>query len=196
MKPSESIKPHLIIMVGIPGSGKSFFAEQFAKTFKAPIISFDCLRNELFTNQSQNSNDNNVVNKIASHLLNEVLKTKKTIIYEGQTSLHSDRINLSKKANSAGYETLFIWVQTEPASALKRVSKIINSKPLLSVDDFNKSIKQFSPPLKSEKAIVISGKHTYASQLKIVLQHLIKPHFNNEQTNLTQLQKNRDNNIR
>ena len=175
MKPSESIKPHLIIMVGIPRSGKSFFAEHFAETFKAPIVSFDQLRKKIFTNPSFNNDEDEIVAKVADHVLDEVLKTKRTIIYEGRTNLRNERALISKKAHDVGYEPLFIWVQTETLAAQKRATKSSLEKPLLSIDEFSIKLKHFSAPHQSEKAIVISGKHTYASQLKVVLKHLIHP---------------------
>lgn len=193
MKSSETTKPHLIIMVGIPRSGKSFFAEHFADTFKAPIISFDGLRNEIFTNPSYSNDEDEIISKVANHVLGEVLKTKRTVIYEGQTSLRADRIVISKKARDAGYEPLFIWVQTETIAARKRATTTSIEKPALSIDDFNIKLKQFSAPHQNEKAIVISGKHTYASQLKIVLKHLIQPRTDGtERISITRSPKNRN----
>jgi len=176
MKPSEPPKPHLIIMVGIPSSGKSFFAEHFADTFKAPIVSYDKLRKEIFLNPAFSQDENEIIRKVSDYVLSEVLKTKKTVIYEGQTCLRSERYDIAKKAHSAGYEPLLIWVQTETLAAQKRATKYSLEKPALSIDEFKAKLKKFSPPNKNEKAIVISGKHTYASQLKIVLKHLIQPH--------------------
>ena len=183
MEAKDTTKPHMIIMVGIPRSGKSFFAEHFAETFKAPIISFDKLRKEIFTNPLYNDEEDKILLKVSNYILDEVLKTKRTVIYEGRTSLQSDRITISKTARKAGYEPLYIWVQTELVSAKKRSLKSSLEKPALSAEEFNNSLKHFSDPKIHEKAIVISGKHTYASQLKIVLKHMIQTHPNDSQQN-------------
>lgn len=181
MEPKEITKPHLIVMVGIPGAGKSFFAEHFADTFKAPIVSFDRLRKEIFSDPAFSKNEDKIIEKVANHILTEVLKTKRTVIYEGQTNLRTDRMAISKLAHDAGYEALFIWVQTEISAAKKRVIKTKANKSATNEDDFENKVKRFTPPGKTEKAIVISGKHTYASQLKIVLKHLIQPQTNNSE---------------
>lgn len=193
MKPTEITKPHLIIMVGIPSSGKSFFAEHFAETFKAPMISYDQLRKEIFSNPTFSNDENEIIKKVSDRILDEILKTKKTIIYEGQANLRIERFELTKKAHSVGYEPLFIWVQTETLAAQKRATKSSLEKPALSIEEFNAKLKKFNPPNKNEKFIVISGKHTYPSQLKIILKHLIQPRpENNEQNDITRTPKNRN----
>lgn len=175
MEQSSLKKPHLIIMVGIPGSGKSFFAEHFAETFKAPIVSFDHLRQKLFKTPTFSKDEDEIINQASNYLLSEIQKTGRTIVFEGQTDLRSDRAAIAKQAHDANYEPLFIWVQTEQVTAQKRAMKKNKDKPSLSLFQFNTKLKQFSPPHQNEKAIVISGKHTYASQLRIVLKQLIEP---------------------
>lgn len=167
MKSLSLNKPHLIIMVGIPGSGKTFFAEHFSDTFKAPFINVNHLRENLFGNTESNNDEVAIAQKASQYMLDNMLKTNKTIIYEGRTDLRSERAVLAKKARDAGYESLFVWVQTEPTTAKRRAGKSTDNK--LSADEFNNSLKRFRPPHASEKAIVISGKHTYPSQLKIAL---------------------------
>ena len=44
----------------------------------------------------------------------------------------------------------------------------------MDAETFSQVIANFSPPHETEKPVVISGKHTYASQLKVVLSHLSK----------------------
>jgi len=183
MKSTDSNKPHLIITVGIPGSGKSFFAEHFADIFKAPIISFDLLRKQIFSNPAFNDDEDAIIIHVANHMLEEVLKTKRTVIYEGKTNLRADRVAIAKKAREAGYEPLFVWVQTEPGAAKLRATKASVEKPAMDSGTFDLKVRQFTLPSKTERAIVISGKHTFASQLKIVLKHLIEPRVgNNGQT--------------
>lgn len=175
MKPIVSTKPHLIIMVGIPGSGKSFFAEHFATTFNAPIVSFDKLRQALFIPMALSDEEDIIINRVANYMLDEVLKTGRTVLYEGLTNLRNDRNLIAKKARDADYEPMFVWVQTELIDAKKRATKANGDKPALDDDRFKEKLKQFNSPHPSENPIVISGKHTYASQLKIVLKHLVEP---------------------
>lgn len=182
MKPSETTKPHLIIMVGIPCSGKSFFADHFSDTFNAPLVSIDVLRKKLFSNHILGENEEEILRKVTDYVLDEVLKTQRTVIFEGETGQREDRAGISKKAIAAGYEPLFIWVQTETATARKRAVKANTKKPPISTDEFDAKLKAFNDPLRNEKAIVISGKHTYASQLKIVLKHLVQPRINDNES--------------
>lgn len=167
MKPLSLSKPHLIIMVGIPGSGKTFFAEHFSSTFKAPFINANHLRDQIFKSNNLNPRELRIIQQSSEYMLDEMLKTKLTILYEGKTNLRADRINLAKKARDAGYEPLFVWVQTEPITAKKRTLKSTNNQ--LRPEEFDNKLNRFSPPHSTEKATVISGKHTYPSQLKIVL---------------------------
>lgn len=175
MKSLSLSKPHVIIMVGIPGSGKSFFAEHFADTFNAPLISSGRIRQELFEESTYDSDELITIRRISDYMLEELLKTNRTIIFEGTADTRTDRQEIAKRARSAGYEPLFVWVQTESTTAKLRVQKALKGKTTIKPDQFDMTIKRFSAPHASEKAVVISGKHTYASQLKIVLKRLVEP---------------------
>jgi len=175
MKPLNLSKPHVIVTVGIPGSGKSFFAEHFAATFKAPLISGDRVRKELFGAKERSNEQLAIANKITNYLLEEVLKTGRTIVLDGQTDLRSERALIAKKAKDYGYDPMFVWIQTESVTAKKRATKTTTDKSNINAEQFDAKLKRFSAPHLSEKAIVISGKHTYNSQMKIVLKHLVEP---------------------
>ncbi len=175
MKSLSLSKPHIIIMVGIPGSGKSFFANYFAETFNSPIVSFSALHHELFSHQNLSNDERLIIDNLGDHILDELLKTKQTVVFDGHSDTRTDRQSLGKKAHLAGYETLFVWVQTESLAAKSRVTKAAkNQIPPMTVDQFETALKHFSPPHTLEKAVVISGKHTHASQLKVVLGRLVE----------------------
>lgn len=162
-------------MVGIPGSGKSFFADYFADTFSAPIISINTLSREILSQPNLNDDKQLVIDHLSNYMLDELLKTKQSIVFDGHSDTRTDRQALVKKAHLAGYETLFVWVQTESLAAKNRVTKAIkNQVPNMTVDQFTAALKHFSPPHSVEKAVVISGKHTHASQLKVVLGRLVE----------------------
>lgn len=180
MKSLSANKPRLIAMVGIPGSGKSYFAEHFAETFKAPIVSFHHFRYELFNEPNYGDDECEIINRVANLMLDELLKTGRTILYEGKTNTRNERLALAKKSRDAGYEALFVWVQTDIETAQKRATKSSDDKTAMTVEQFERQIKKFIPPNQLEKIVVISGKHTYASQLKIVLKRLVEPRPNSD----------------
>ena len=175
MKPTDGSKPHIIIMVGIPGSGKCFFANQFAATFKSPIVSFKRLRSELFNTPTFSPDEDIRINQVANYMLDEVFKTGRTIIYEGLSNQRNERTEIARRSRDAGYDPMFVWVQTEPASAQRRSTKPTDGQPAMTLEQFETRVKQFSPPHISECAVVISGKHTYNSQLKTVLKSIVAP---------------------
>jgi gluconate kinase len=156
-------------MIGIPGAGKSFFGEHFAETFKAPIINVGRLGYELFPDGDE---DPAIIMKAADFTLSELFKTDRTLVYEGVTATKAERQRVAKKATDAGYMPLFVWVQTESIEAKRRATRKSKDAPHLDSEQFDAIIKKFAVPASNEKVIVVSGKHTYASQLKIVLRHL------------------------
>lgn len=170
MKSLRLSKPHLIMMVGIPGSGKSFFAEKFAETFNAPYVSEGKITNLI-------PEIPEAAAPIAALQLEELLKTGLTIVYEGDTATRSGRLELARQARRAGYEPLLVWVQTEPAAAEARATRPTKNSAnrVISLDEFDRAVRRFTAPAATEKPVVISGKHTYATQAKVVLKRLTGP---------------------
>ncbi|MES2630797.1 MAG: AAA family ATPase [Patescibacteria group bacterium] len=165
MKPLTPASPHAIIMVGIPGSGKSTFAEHFADTFQAPIINESRIAFEAHLDATQTES-------VSALLLKEVFKTQRTFIYEAKNLTRVKRVHLMNAVIKAGYKPLIVWVQTENNEAKRRALKPLPAGSGLTEDEFDATYRKFQPPTNKEKVVVISGKHTYASQLKIVLKQL------------------------
>lgn len=163
MKSLSLNQPHAIIMVGIPGSGKTFFASKFSDTFGAPYVSLPEIAKHVANIESADS--------LVELLLEELLKTSASIVLELDTSTRQKRTEISRYCKAAGYQTLFVWVQTDPETAKARIERD-KSKDTATTETLS---GKFSPPHDNEKAVVISGKHTYASQAKIILKHLSAP---------------------
>lgn len=162
MKSLHLTRPHAIMMVGIPGSGKTFFAKQFANMFKAPYI--DSLQVEQF------AKDDESAGKLIEMVVTEIVKTNQSFIFEGDMDSRARRAEFARWVRTHGYEPMMIWVQTDQATAKTRSLKA-NS---LDAESFSDILKQFNPPHPTEAPIVISGKHTYATQARIVLKQLTK----------------------
>ncbi|MCB9819974.1 AAA family ATPase [Candidatus Nomurabacteria bacterium] len=153
-------QPHAIIMVGIPGSGKTFFASKFSETFGAPHLDLQAI--------SKYAASPEAAGQLAYMYLTELLKTRQSLVLELSTETRANRTEVARVVRDAGYAPLFVWTQVDQATAKSRTRK----SKLLSPDEFDALVKRFSPPHEREHAVVISGKHTYASQAKIVLKHL------------------------
>ena len=159
--------PHVVVMVGVPGSGKSFFAERFSETFSAPVVSWNSIRKELFNQPDYSKDEDKIVNRVAGAMLEQLIKTRATIVLETDMLMQVTRQDFAKKIRSYGYQPLFVWVQTDQATTKSR-----SQKQGIPADVYAAALKRFTPLKESDPFVVVSGKHTYASQLKIVLRKL------------------------
>lgn len=180
MKSLSSSRPLLILLVGLPGAGKSFFARQFSETFCAPLVSVDSLRFELFDTPQFSAQEQDLIKRLMERQLGELVKTKVSILIDGICSTRQERMQISQLARRANYDTFIVWVQTDEQTAKKR-STTRNSKRAgdelnasLTPEQFAQRAKQVQNPL-SENYVVISGKHSYATQAKMVLRKLAMP---------------------
>jgi predicted kinase len=156
-------------MVGVPGSGKSFFAEKFSETFNAPFASLEKI--------IPFAKSITAANSLFEQEVDQLLKTRQSIVIEGIAASRIARDSFVRKAKAAHYEVLLVWVQTDPATAKSRAlrkGKDVDALAMAS-DQFDKAVRQFVAPTTLEKPIVISGKHTYATQAKAVLKRLSAP---------------------
>lgn len=178
MNPSNLGVSHLVVMLGIPGAGKSYFAEHFASTFQAPLISFEQIYNQLDGIEIDQKAKNLVVNRFIKNTLKEISKTKRTIIFDSMLYSRASCDDVIKASRSLGYKPLFILVQIDKETAKKRLHQTNKDRrmPIINDMQFDKITKQYNPIENTRKdVVVISGKHTYASQLKIVLKYLSSP---------------------
>lgn len=173
--------PMIIEIVGLPGSGKSFFATQFAKTFGAALVSEDKIRWTLFSHHTYSSNENAIVNQVADLLISELFRTKKTFVLDGGYNTANARHRLATVAAKQGYRVLTIVVQTDEPTSRRRALKRSAKKPgdiykqSLTEEQFNKFASEYEEPATTaDDVVVISGKHTYTTQAKIVLKKMIE----------------------
>lgn len=182
MKTLSLSRPLLLVLIGLPGAGKSFFARQFSDMFSAPMVSYDRIRFELFEKGFLEPAEQDIVRRIANYQMDELVKTKRSFIIDGGSNSVADRQKLEKLAKQNGYGTLLIWIQTDDITC-KRRSTGRNKKlraddalsPSLTDDQWKAYAKQFNQPAK-EPYMVISGKHAFSTQAKMVLRKLTSPH--------------------
>ncbi len=114
--------------------------------------------------------DDKLAAQIANYALSQLLLTRQTIVIDGRGDKLADRRELVSLAQKHGYKPLFVWVQTAPATAEQR--SVHAKTATMTLEEFDAKVDEFQNPSSAESVLVISGKHTYASQARAVLKRL------------------------
>ena len=181
MKSLSTSKPLVLLMVGIPGAGKSHFARQFADIFHTPLVSYDKIHYMLFSEPEFSKEEELLVASIMNSQIRELLKTQKTFIIDGAVNSRAARMEVERIAKKHDYGTLTIWVQLDDDSAQYRATSRNKKRPgdkynaKMTDEQFQKHSKRINPPALKEENVVVSGKHTFASQAKAVLKKIVHP---------------------
>ena len=150
-------KPRALLVFGAPCSGKSTFAEKFGKKFKLAYYDLDGLMEA-----------HGFSRKEVLVVLEQVLKTKQTIIVEGGLTTEKDRIEIRNLLRDHGYEPTLIWIQTDAATIRTRLKSKFKSVSKAK-EFYDAAVAAIEAPGENERAIILSGKHTFETQSKHVV---------------------------
>ena len=179
MKSLSLTTPRVIFVIGKPGVGKTQFASKFAETFNVPYVEADQVRGIITQDPVYDTAEQKTVDRLVMLQISELLKTSQTFLVETSTEAKVDRQNFAKWIRKHNYEPLFVWVQTDGDTAYDRATRAsrVNKDKIFILPDerYAHLAKRFTAPGEEEKAVVISGKHTYASQLRAILRRLADP---------------------
>ena len=160
MEGNKKSNPRALLVFGAPCSGKSTFAEKFAKKFGLAYFDLDSLM------EVNNFNREQMI-----VILQEILKTKQTIIVEGMLNTESNRTEMRNLMRNNDYAPALIWVQTDVATIRTRLKNrhhsVSKAKKI-----YENAVKQIEAPSEIEKPIILSGKHTFETQTKHVIKGL------------------------
>jgi len=156
-------QPRAILVFGVPGSGKTTFAEQFAKKFHASFFDLGEIAKECGLDR-----------KIIVMLVKQLAKTGQILVLEGGLDSEKDRTEIRNILREAGYRTSLIWIQTDLATVKQRLKLRLRSATKAK-NEYESRIDGMEAPADREQPIVLSGKHTFDTQLKHTLAQLAMP---------------------
>lgn len=170
-------KPILFMVVGKPGSGKSWFSKNLSKQVGAVRIDAERIRYELFDEQQYSDDENIVVENLVDYFTHTLLEVRDNIIIDGSAQSLKRRKYFSKLAEDSGYATILIWVQSNDELAKVRSlgpkDTAIDSYKRQLTDDLYSSIDQeMQAPTEKEDPVVVSGSHSSRAQLKSIVTRL------------------------
>lgn len=174
----ELTPPLLILTMGYPGSGKSFFARQFSEQYKLACLSEDRLRYELFEKPLFNRDEQDIISRVYEYGLEQLMSTGVSVVCDGSFSNAKERKRLGEFAHKNGYKTLLVWLQTDINTSYTRASRRdrrnIDSKYAFALERniFERLAGAVEKPAEKEQSVVISGKHAFRGQSLTVLRKI------------------------
>jgi len=153
----KKVQPRAILVFGAPCSGKSTFAEKFAKRFGIAYYNLDELKEKYALNR-----------KLVLMLLEQISHTNQDLVIEGGIGTEKEREEIRRTLRPRGYNVRTVWVQTDIATIRSRLKSryktIAKAKEV-----YNSIIPKLQAPSELESPIILSGKHTFETQLRHIL---------------------------
>lgn len=171
-------KPLFVVLYGYPGAGKTFFARQLCEELQAAHVQGDRIRHELFEEPRYDKQENSIVSHLMDYMTEQFLNTSTSVVYDINLMRMSQRRIMRDQARRAGAEPILIWFQIDIESAFGRVARRdrrkTDDKYAMPLDrtTFDNIVNNMQNPSKEENPVVVSGKHTFSTQLNIFVRKL------------------------
>lgn len=119
--PQPQIEPPLIVVSGLPGTGKSFFCRKLAQELRFPILASDALRKALFPIPHYDERENKRLFSACHVLIEELLRKGIPIIFDATNLLEHHREYLYRAAERGGAKLILVWVDAPPEVVRQRI---------------------------------------------------------------------------
>lgn len=174
----QLLSPTLILLYGFPGAGKTCFARQLCDEIQAAHLQGDRIRYELFEEAKYDRQEDAVINHLVTYMAEEFLRAGVSVVFDVNAARPGQRQKLRDLARRCKAQTILIWLQTDLESSFTRIA----NRDRRRADDrysadldrttFETITEKMRNPSPNEEYVVISGKHTFATQRSAVLKKL------------------------
>lgn len=165
------------MLYGFPGAGKTYFARQLCEHLQAAHVHGDRIRSELFEQPRYDREENEVIAHLMDYMTGEFLNADMSVVYDTNAMRLGQRRQLRDLARKSGAHTVLVWFQVDMETAFNRANKRDRRKsddkysPAVDRHTFERVASGMQNP-QNEEYIVISGKHTFTTQLSSLLKRM------------------------
>ncbi len=163
----------IVIVIGLPGSGKSYFAERLARMIRAEYVNSDRLREEMFRTRTYTDEEKNAVYNAMLAKMKEALLQKRTIVLDATFHKETKRKEFTREV-AGGENIVFIEVKADENIIRERLK---NRRPH-SEADFNVYllIQQQWTPLNGRHLLLESTNNNIKNMLQKAAVYLQQNH--------------------
>lgn len=153
----KSEKPLLFVLMGLPGTGKTYLSNYLSKKYSFTILSGENITYSIFETEKCSGDEYRQAYEILRFLSIELLKKKHNIVIDGTNLKYEFRKQIYESVGKLS-RTVLIYLFTNDATALRRANsrkedynnlKMILSK--CSPETFKSFKKQLELPKKNEE---------------------------------------------
>lgn len=144
----------IIIVFGLPGTGKSYFASHLAKKLNGDYINSDKVRKELFPKPQYTEAEKEAVYKSLLNNMYDHVKSREPLIIDGTFYKQNIRDNFNTLAKDLSIDVKWIEITADEEMVRKRVSK---KRPFSDADfEVYQKVKQQFDPFKGPHLVLTS----------------------------------------
>lgn len=151
-------KPHLIVLMGLPGSGKSYTSDYLHKKYGYTILSGENVTFSLFGTEKCSGSGFALAYKILHLLAVDLLQEGYSVVIDGTNLKYVFREQIYNKVNISPAHLIYLMVDDE--TALSRVnnrgedySDAMNIKSSISAETFQDFKSQLEEPKDNEQNV-------------------------------------------
>jgi predicted kinase len=113
--------PVIIMLSGLPGTGKSFLSHKLAERLPFMIIESDAVRKELFPRPSYSARESAAVFRAVHHRIEKMLQNGLSVIFDATNLEERHRKIVYKIAERTGAKLILVEVEAPPETVQKRL---------------------------------------------------------------------------
>jgi predicted kinase len=183
----KSNQPILVKLLGVPGSGKTYFSQHLAPKINAVHLNSDAMRLAIFksteeTTRIYNSDDRSTLNSYVhgalEYVAKQVLSNRTSVIYDANNNSRVERGLIDTIALRHNALSVTVWIQTPHDVALKRgherpetddqrqLSKEVMARAI------EEQLKRIEAPTDDVNAIILSGEVSAEEQTTVFFNKL------------------------
>jgi len=121
--PEPTATPALIVVSGLPGSGKSHFSRRLAERLPLPIVESDAMRQILSSRPDYSPGESERLFRACHALIDELLRKGISVIFDATNLIESHREQLYRIADRAGAKLIMVRVEAPPEVIQQRMER-------------------------------------------------------------------------